>query len=98
VHYVIALSWTAIFYAASYQFSFLIDRPVVSGLLYGLGVYLFMSVVVVPLSRVPPVTAARTLASRVSSLLAVMFCIGLTISLLVRREATLAALDASRHC
>lgn len=91
LHYAIALSWTVIFFAASCKFSILIRRPIVSGLLYGIGVYLFMNIVVVPLSRVPPAPAATTLASRISGVLAVVCCIGLTISLLVRREAVLAS-------
>jgi len=86
LHYLIALSWTAIFFIASRKFSILIRKPVVSGLLYGVAVYLFMNLVVLPLSRVPVATAAMTLASRINGVLAVMFCIGLTISLLVHRE------------
>jgi hypothetical protein len=97
LHYAIALSWTAIFFAASRKFSALIRRPVISGLLYGIGVYLVMNIVVVPLSRVPQSTAAMTLASRVNGVLAVLFCIGLTISLLVQREAGSPALDAPRR-
>ena len=86
LHYLIALSWTVIFFMASRRFPILVRRPVVSGLLYGIAVYLCMNIIVLPLSRVPPSTAAMTLASRINGVLAVMFCIGLTISLLVRRE------------
>lgn len=87
IHYFIALSWTAIFYTASRKLPVLIRRPVASGLLYGVFVYLFMNVVVLPLSRIPHPHAAITLASRISGVLAILFCIGLTISLLVRRSA-----------
>ncbi|HMK28393.1 MAG TPA: hypothetical protein VK473_01825 [Terriglobales bacterium] len=86
LHYFIALSWTAIFYAASRKLTFLIRRPVISGLLYGVFVYLIMNLVVLPLSRIPH-TRPATLASRVNGVLALMLCIGLTISLLVRRNA-----------
>jgi hypothetical protein len=48
-----------------------------------------MNIVVLPLSRVPPSTTSMTLASHINGVLAVMFCIGLTISLLVCREAAL---------
>jgi hypothetical protein len=40
LHYLIALSWTALFFMAGRRFSILIRRPVVSGLLYGIAVYL----------------------------------------------------------
>ena len=87
IHFFIALTWTAVFYFASRKFTFLIRRPVVSGLLYGVAVYLFMNLIALPLSGVPHSTKPITLASRVNGVLAVMFCIGLTISLLMRRNS-----------
>jgi uncharacterized membrane protein YagU involved in acid resistance len=86
LHYFIALVWTAIFFAMSRKMEFLIRRPVLCGLLYGIFVYLFMNLLVLPFSRLPSSPAAMTLPSRVSGVLAVMFCIGLAIALLVRRE------------
>src|SRR5215471_20354762 len=80
VHYFIALTWTAVFYSASRKFTILIRRPVVSGSLYGVAVYLFMNLIALPLSGVPHATRPVTLASRVNGVLALMFCIGLTIS------------------
>jgi hypothetical protein len=44
---------------------------------------------VVPLTRVPHARAAMTLASRVSGVLALLFCIGVTVAVLVRRETML---------
>jgi len=85
LHYLIALAWAAIFFAASRKFALLIRRPVISGLLYGLGVYLFMNLVLLPLSNVPNTRHAISLASRINGVLAVVIFIGLTISLLVRR-------------
>lgn len=86
IHYTIALTWTGVFYVASRRFPLLTRRPVLSGLLYGGAVYLFMNLVVLPLSRVPPPRAAVTLASRINGVLALLLLIGLTISLLVRRS------------
>ncbi len=91
LHYIIALTWTSIFYAASRKVAILLRRPVICGLLYGGFVYLFMNLVVLPLSGVPRVRAAMTVASRISGVLAVLLCIGLTISLLVSRYG------AARH-
>src|ERR1700751_2670627 len=52
-HYFIALTWKALFYVASRRLPILTRRPVLSGLLYGVGVYLFMNLVGLPLSDVP---------------------------------------------
>lgn len=86
IHYFIALTWTAVFYFASRKFPILLRHPVLSGLLYGVAVYLFMNLVALPLSRVR-LAPHVSLVSRVNGLLALMFCIGLTIALLVRRSA-----------
>jgi hypothetical protein len=88
IHYTIALFWTAVYYAASRRCGILIRRPVVCGLVYGGVVYLIMNFVVLPLTRVPHARAAATLASRVSGVLALLLCIGLTIAMLVRRDCT----------
>jgi len=83
LHYFIAISWTAIFYVLSRRLAILTRHPVLSGLAYGLAVYLFMNLIVVPLSAVPRPKGPPSLVSRVNGVLAVMLCIGLTISLLV---------------
>src|ERR1700752_2014688 len=41
-HFLIALTWAAIFYAASRQIRFMVTQPVISGLVYGLIIYLVM--------------------------------------------------------
>ncbi len=87
LHYVIALTWTVVFYAASRKLAILGRRPVICGLLYGGAVYLFMNLIVLPLSRVPHSRNAMTTASRINGVLAVVLFIGLPISLLVRRHA-----------
>src|SRR6266487_5589688 len=46
VHYSIALIWTGVFYAASRRFAILSRRPVLSGLVYGGAIYLFMNFIV----------------------------------------------------
>jgi len=86
IHYAIAMFWTAVFYLASLRMTVLVRRPVVCGLAYGALVYLVMNFMVLPLTRVPRAHAAMTLASRVSGVLALLFCIGLTVALLTRRD------------
>ena len=90
LHFLIALTWTAVFYIASRKLEILVRRPVVSGLLYGGFVYLVMNWIVLPLSAIPHSTRPVALVSRVNGVLALLFCIGLTVSLLVRRSTTYA--------
>ncbi len=87
IHYTIALFWTALFYVASRRVTVLVRRPVICGLAYGALVYLVMNFVVLPLTRVPHPAVAMTMASRISGVLALLFCIGLTVALLTRRLA-----------
>ncbi len=95
LHFLIALIWTGVFYIASRKLEILVRRQVVSGLLYGGFVYLVMNFVVLPLSGIPHSTRPASLASRINGVLALLFCIGLTISLLVRRSATARAHETS---
>jgi hypothetical protein len=85
VHYSIAFTWTAIYYAASRRITLLLRRPIICGLLYGGLVYVSMTFIVLPLTRVPHSTKAITLTARINAIAALLFCIGLTIALLVRR-------------
>ena len=85
LHYLIATTWTAVFYFASRKLRFLIERPITSGLVYGVLVWLFMNFVVLPLSKFPPPRTAPTLSGRMIGLLIIMFCIGIPIALIVRR-------------
>ena len=50
LHFFIACSATAIYYAASRKLRFLIEHPLVCGLFYGIAVELVMSYIVLPLS------------------------------------------------
>lgn len=83
MHYCIAMCWTMIFYLLSRRVGIMARWPAASGLIYGLFVYLFMNLVALPLSNVPHVRSAPSLASRVNGILAVMVCIGMTSALLI---------------
>ncbi len=52
-HFFIALAAASIYYATSRKLLFLLDNPVLGGLLYGTVVHLVMSRIVVPLSAAP---------------------------------------------
>jgi hypothetical protein len=85
LHFLLATAWTAVFYAASRKLRFLLEQPVLWGLVYGVFVYAFMNFVVLPLSAFPPSRFAPTLTGRLIQLLLIMFCIGLPIAIIVRR-------------
>lgn len=54
LHFVIALGAATVYYLASRKLAFLVDRAVLFGLIYGGLVYLFMHLVVLPLSAISP--------------------------------------------
>ena len=93
LHYIIALIWTGVFYVVARKFAIVMRRPVLAGLIYGGVVYLIMNFIVVPLSQVPQPLRPITLVSRINAVLALLLCIGLTISLLMRRTLFRAQLD-----
>ncbi len=83
LHFVIAFGATIVYYTASRKLTLLVRQTVVSGLLYGVAVYFFMQLVVLPLSRVP-FRVSFTTSQLVTGLLVHMFCVGLPIALVVR--------------
>jgi hypothetical protein len=85
LHFAIAFGAATVYYAASRKMTILTQHAVVCGMLYGGAVYLFMNRVVVPLSNVARPPAAPALVPLVNAVLAIVFCIGLPISLVVRR-------------
>jgi hypothetical protein len=82
LHFLIAFGLVTVFYVASRCFTILSSWPVPSGIIYGLIVFAFMNLVVLPLS------AARPRHSLTGDLIQIgihMFVIGLPTALLVRR-------------
>ncbi len=84
LHFSIALSAAAIFYLASKEIPVLTRHPVVAGLSYGFLIFAVMNLVVLPLSAFPR-KVSFPLVVLVTGILVHMFCIGLPISLAVRR-------------
>jgi uncharacterized membrane protein YagU involved in acid resistance len=83
LHFVIAYSAATFYYLLSRAIPLLNRYFVVCGLVYGLGVYLFMNKVVIPLAftnRPPPTGIAL-----VNAVLAVVVLVGLTIATIVSR-------------
>ena len=86
-HFVIALIAATVYYFASRVISFMITHAVISGIVFGICVYLVMNLVVLPLSSIPVKVPlwAYPWPSLIGGLLIHMFGIGLPISLVVRR-------------
>ena len=82
IHFLIAFTAAAVFYAASRKLSSLTQHAVVSGLLYGIAVYIFMYWIVVPLAFP---TARHSTSRDVTAVIIHIILIGLPISLAVRR-------------
>jgi hypothetical protein len=82
-HFFIAFSVATVFYFASRKLRFLAQHAILSGCAYGIAVYLVMYRVVLPLSRLQP--APFSLSRTAVAIVTHMFCVGLPISLLVRR-------------
>jgi hypothetical protein len=81
LHFLIATVACACYYAVSRKISWLTQHFIVCGLLYGVPVYAFMNLVVLPLAF--PSRPAPPLSVVVTQLLILMFCIGLPISVTV---------------
>jgi uncharacterized membrane protein YagU involved in acid resistance len=82
IHFLIAFTAAAVFYAASRKFSLLTQHAMLSGLLYGIAVYIFMYWILVPF--VFP-TAHHSMSRDVPAVIIHIVLIGLPIALVVRR-------------
>ncbi|HEY7515730.1 MAG TPA: hypothetical protein VIC87_14685 [Vicinamibacteria bacterium] len=83
-HFLIAFLATAVFFAAAANVPKLVEKPVLTGALYGIVVYIVMNYVVVPLSRIGPRPTPPAIVW-VSGVLVHMFLIGVPIALAARR-------------
>jgi hypothetical protein len=82
IHFLIAFSVAAVFYLASRKIDFMTRRPILAGVLYGVCVYVVMYWIVMPLAKMHP---AHTLTRSIVAIVTHMVCVGLPISLMVRR-------------
>jgi hypothetical protein len=86
LHFLIALSWAAIYYGASRKLLFLTEYPLLCGLYFGATVKLVMHLIVLPMSALHA-TAPFTLHDLRIGLLQKMIVVGLPISYSVRKFA-----------
>ena len=82
-HFFIAFSAAAVFYFASRKITFLTAHPVISGVLYGELVFLFMHFIVIPLSASPRGPVKVTWAFLIAGPLGHPFLVGLPIAIAV---------------
>jgi hypothetical protein len=82
-HFIIAFSAAAVFYVVSRKWSFLVERAIIAGPLYGVAVHFFMQQVVLPLSNA--VRYPFTVRGMIIGVVIHIFCVGLPIALVVRR-------------
>ena len=83
LHFVIAFGATFFYYLASRRIKFLINQPYISGILYGIAVYCFMQLVVLPLSSFPG-RGRFELTQAVVGLIIHAHFVGLPVALVVR--------------
>jgi hypothetical protein len=86
LHFFIACSAAAIYYAASRKLVFMMEHPLVCGLFYGIAVELVMSYIVLPLSALHA-RGPYKLHDVILGLVVHMVVVGLPISFGVRRFA-----------
>jgi hypothetical protein len=82
IHFFIALTAAAVYYLASRKLKFMISQAILSGVLYGIFVWLFMNLIVLPMT---PLKIPYPFWSVVIGIIIHIFCIGLPIALIVRR-------------
>ncbi|MBD2757597.1 DUF1440 domain-containing protein [Spirosoma validum] len=82
-HFLIALIWASFFFVIYPALRRFIVTPAISGLLYGIFVWVVMNLVVLPLSYVTPQTFELSKVLIGSGI--IMVCVGLPISLVVSK-------------
>ena len=85
LHFSIAIVMAAVYYAAATRIPLLVKRAVWCGPIYGLGLYLTMNYVVMPLSAIGRHGGSGPLYLVIPEILVHMFLVGLTIALFTRK-------------
>jgi hypothetical protein len=84
LHFFIATVAAAVYYFASLRLTALVERAVIWGALYGVAVWLFMNLIVLPLSAFP-FNRTFTLRGVIQGIVIHILFVGLPIALSVRR-------------
>jgi uncharacterized membrane protein YagU involved in acid resistance len=86
-HLLLSFAIAGVFILSADRILLLRRYPISSALLYGFGVWIVMNLIVTPLSATPPIDAPTT-PQIIESIVEHMLVIGLTVGMLVRRNAT----------
>jgi hypothetical protein len=86
LHFLMTIVMAALYYAAATRLPFLVKRAVACGIVYGLGIFVTMNFVVLPLSAIGQRGARGAPALIVAEILVHMLLVGLPIALFTRRE------------
>jgi predicted neutral ceramidase superfamily lipid hydrolase len=84
LHYFIAFSFTLVFTIASTKTSALKQNIILSGIIYGIIVWTIMTLLIVPLTKIP--AAPFNYEQAILNVVILIFCIGLPISYLTARK------------
>jgi hypothetical protein len=82
-HFLVAFCASAVFYLAARKLKFMARQAIPAGIAYGIVVYTVMQAVVIPLSRIGRLPFS--LSGTVTGVLIHIVCVGLPISLWMRR-------------
>ena len=96
LHFVIAFGATIVYYAASRKLTFLVRQALVSGTLYGIAVYFFMQLVVIPLSAIASRAPFRPFQLALGLIVHIL-CVGLPIALVIRHYSKAAGHQLPAH-
>ncbi len=82
LHYFIAFTFTVLFFFIYPKINILAKKKIITGLIYGIIIWIIMNFIVVPVSNTTPKFAFNIRAALVGALI-LMFAVGLPISLIV---------------
>ncbi len=85
LHFVIAIGAATVFYLLSRKFTFLKQKPIVWGPLYGAAIYFFMHLVVLPLAANPRFRTTSVSTATICDFAVHMILLGPSIALAARR-------------
>lgn len=79
-HYIIAFGWTILFFMLAARFNVLLKNWFITGIAYGIFVWIIMNLIIVPLSLVPMKAGPREWIEIVRGATILILCIGLPIA------------------
>jgi hypothetical protein len=87
LHYVVAFCVAAVYFIASSRIPFMIRRPLISGLVFGVAAHFVMQCVVIPLSAIGRWPPTFPLASTLNGVIGHAFLVGLPVALIATWSA-----------